>query len=305
MAVKESVFGSPAERELYESIVSQWCPPYKVWHGIHFGNIFALPSLGLSPREWNTLAKSEVDFTLCTDAGRPLLSIEFDGMGGGFSRMGEYVQARPVRELRRKEKLDLKLRIARENSYPFFVISGREIRRERRDTRLTVVDGIIGETLEKRELSTTIPRAVAEEAEYASSLPDGLREEYLDDVVVEQEVMARMKFNPIAREVARLENLLYEAGIRFGQGYEPLWDPEWKPRGSMLFCGRLAPVYDPRDRGQLGCAVVIQIHEHAIRETVWVRNFDGSGVWPGMIAHDIASLFALRHAVRYCKLEAC
>ena len=70
--------------------------------------------------------KTSIDYTLCTKDGQPILSIEFDGLGEGFSRQGEYHQQTATVDPYRKLKMDFKLRIARNEAYPFFVVSFEE-----------------------------------------------------------------------------------------------------------------------------------------------------------------------------------
>src|ERR1043166_5671135 len=56
--------------------------------------------------------------------GGPLLAIEFDGLGHGFSRHGRYFQRVPTpRDKRRAWKLNLKARVANEAAFPFVILS--------------------------------------------------------------------------------------------------------------------------------------------------------------------------------------
>ena len=54
--------------------------------------------------------KTNVDYVLCTKEGRPLLAIDFDGLGRGFDRYGTYVNVVETDDKYRKLKFDLKLK---------------------------------------------------------------------------------------------------------------------------------------------------------------------------------------------------
>src|SRR4249920_612803 len=53
---------------------------------------------------------ASVDFTFTDADGKPLLSIEFDGIGGGFGHGRRYVPARPTPDPNREWKMNFKLR---------------------------------------------------------------------------------------------------------------------------------------------------------------------------------------------------
>ena len=70
--------------------------------------------------------KTSMDYVLCTNEGRPLLAIDFDGMGRGFDRDGEYVQIEATKDRYRKSKFDFKLRYAIDNGFPYHIVASEE-----------------------------------------------------------------------------------------------------------------------------------------------------------------------------------
>src|SRR5437667_9480633 len=147
--IRKSVFGSRGEKELFTSLHSQWGPKFDLWPSLPLAQIIDVESAGhyLKEKERDFFLKTNIDYTLCTRSGRPILSIEFDGLGKGFSRRGEYVQQAATADSHRKLKLDLKLKVAKNEKYPFFVVSFEESKALDQNTNLTIVDGIIGQVL--------------------------------------------------------------------------------------------------------------------------------------------------------------
>lgn len=113
MKVQKTVFTSQSERELFTALQSTWSEHFNLWPSLPFLNVIDVEGHEVIAGEWQQLLKTSVDVTLCTkDDDKPVVSLEFDGMGHGFSRNGEYIQLHPSADPHRKLKFDLKLRIA-------------------------------------------------------------------------------------------------------------------------------------------------------------------------------------------------
>ena len=151
--IRPSVFGSGSERELFTRIQSQWGNQFDIYPSLPFANIIDIRLLDLTDEERRFLYSTNVDYTLCTKEGQPLMSVEFDGFSRGYSRRGQYVQMRVVEDSRRGWKLDLKVRIATQVQFPFFIVSYEEKNPISERTHLTILDGIIGQALAHRDLS--------------------------------------------------------------------------------------------------------------------------------------------------------
>ena len=129
---KINVFGSKQEEVLFEKLDSFWSKDYNLYPNLPFSNIIDLnedqyldvinfPNIKeckLSDKEKDFLYKTSVDYTLCNKNNCPLLSIDYDGIGQGFSKDGAYHYGNndhpdfKLWELElRKKKFDLKLRL--------------------------------------------------------------------------------------------------------------------------------------------------------------------------------------------------
>lgn len=234
MKISGSVFGSENEKELFKTLQSNWSDRFDLWPNLPFTNIIDIGSSQLSAKEekfikelaeylWPNLTstkinekindivnfrlsakeekfiyKTSVDYTLCKKDGKPLLSIEFDGLGHGFSRNGEYVQLVSNKDKYRKLKLDLKLRIAREIGYPLFVISYDEKEPIGPELHLTIVDGIIGMALAGYHTQYLINNLPLDK-EWMATLPEDESHDYVEQLVWEAELEAELKWNPFER----------------------------------------------------------------------------------------------------------
>lgn len=92
MKVRSSVFGSGSEKELFSTLNTHWVQKFDLFPSLPFACIINIDDTNLSDREKNFLYKTSVDYTLCTKESKPLVSVEFDGLGHGFSKNGEYVE---------------------------------------------------------------------------------------------------------------------------------------------------------------------------------------------------------------------
>ncbi|MBN1227636.1 MAG: hypothetical protein JXA79_11645 [Deltaproteobacteria bacterium] len=96
------------------------------------------------------LLKTEFDFVVCNHFGVPILAVEFDGLGHGFSHDGAYVQITDTKDPYRKLKLDTKISACEECGLPVIVVSYPEAEKSfNPDCQITVLDAIIGEVLSK------------------------------------------------------------------------------------------------------------------------------------------------------------
>lgn len=298
--IKTSVFGSRAEKELFTSLRSQWGARFDLWPSLPLAQIVDVESAKryLKEKERDFFLKTNIDYTLCTTNGRPILSVEFDGLGKGFSRRGEYVQQEPTVDPHRKLKLDLKLRVAQNEKYPFFVVSFEESKLLNENVSLTIIDGIIGQVLAKREFQESLPILYDEHKDRIESLPSSSRHDYIQDLVLDAETLAELKWDPIAELAAKYEHEAFEKGIVKSYRTEYLNDPEL-PDGDpftdfSVIEKRIAAM---KNAVRVGCRIIANTPKVAIIETVWLRNFEDNAVSPLHIAVNIAELLTFRRAL--------
>jgi len=294
MKIKSSVFGSGSEKELFKTLETHWSKKFNVYPSLPFTSIIDIRDSGLNQKQEEFLYKTSVDYTLCTKVDRPILSIDFDGLGHGFSKNGKYIQIIPTKDPYRKLKFDLKLDVTKKVLYPLFVISYDEKVPIGEDLHLTIVDGIIGEFLAWRHTHRLINERLKENERHFSELSDYEKQEYFQDLVTEAEVEAELTWDPISIKAAEYQR----RGL-------------WKSYSEAYLCDPLLPEGDPfsdlnllKERieafkkvRRIGHRITVRTPMGKISETVWVRNFGGWGVSPGIIAENIAKLIVFKRAV--------
>jgi len=300
MNIKKSVLGSEPEYELFKSLQNRWSKNFDLWPSLPFSCIVELeksePSLSYKERDF--FYNTNIDYTLCTKNGSPVLSIEFDGLGKGFSRNGEYIQIKESRDPHRKLKLDLKIKIAKKLNYPFYVISFEESEELAPDLNLTIVDGIIGQVLTKKEFREKLKTPYDENREMIESLPNYAQREYVQDLVWDAETIAELRSDPIAELGAKYLHEATEKGIINSWKEEFLNDPPL-PEGD--------PFEDPtilekrigliKNAVRVGYRIIINTPKVVIIEPVWVRNFEDNFISPSHIAKNIAEMLAFKKAL--------
>ncbi|GEM_PF-1097460 len=308
MRTRGTVFGSTSEKELFTTLCSTWSKTFNFWPSLPFLSVIELDGDEVSPFEWEFLKKTSVDVTVCTKReNRPLLSIEFDGMGHGFSRDGKYIQTHPTQDPNRKLKLDLKLRIAEAVKYPLVVLSYEEKNPIGPELTLTVADGIIGQIIAKKRMHEMIGEFLAQEP--IESVPPEFRHEYAQDLVDSAEVKAELDWNPIARLAAEYDCALARLSLITRQGWEYLHEPEL-PDLDHEDPFRASPQsFQARIRAfeeaiRVGCRYHVETHKGRFSDTVWLRNIGGHGVFAPGLAQDFAKVLVLKQvAAAYALTE--
>jgi hypothetical protein len=154
--VRATVFDSKAEEKVFRALQSRWSSELVLYPSLPLAKLISLEEDDRLPaNEQRFFYQTNVDYTFCTPAGRPLFSVEFDGLGGGFSKVGVYIPYRTTKDRSRKWKLNTKLRFAAAVRYPLMVVSFEEVR-SFDDESITILDGIIGQFLAKHKLDDYI-----------------------------------------------------------------------------------------------------------------------------------------------------
>ena len=298
--IRKSVFGSRGEKELFSSLHSQWGAKFDLWPSLPLAQIIDVESVGhyLKEKELDFFLKTNIDYTLCTRSGKPILSVEFDGLGKGFSRQGEYVQQAPTTDPHRKLKLDLKLRVAQNEKYPFFVVAFEESKSLDKDISLTIVDGIIGQVLAKKEFRESLRTLYDDHRDIIESLPSSSQQDNVQDLVWDAETLAELKWDPIAKLAAKYEHDAFERGIIKSYKTEYLNDPELPNGDPFTDLSVLEKRIEAmKNAVRVGCRIIADTPKVAIIETVWLRNFEDNLVSPLHIAGNIAELLVFKRAL--------
>lgn len=307
MRARDTIFDSRAERELFSAIEGAWEPAFRLYPHVPYANLIDLDPHRLSAEELSFLHKTTVDFALATREGRPLLGVEFDGLGHGVSRHGRYVQGVPVKkDKNRGWKLDLKTRVARDAAFAFVVISYDEKAVIDDETNLTILHGIVGSFVAAQHIAPRVQELIKEQEEWLAELPPAEVDEQIQDMVLAAELDAEMEWNPITRRSAELGTELLRLGEPLASSCGYLEDP---PRPAN--CYPHAPDFDAeaalrwfRGLRRIGCRYSVKTSRGTVTRDVWLRNFEGTGVTPFGLLSEVAELVTARAALALVRGEA-
>ena len=246
MAVQDSIFGSKSEERGYRSIERTWGGKYAVYPQIPLSALFK------PDPNWrgtsNFFFKTNVDYVICSNEGSPILAIDFDGLGRGFDRNGEYVQVEATQDRYRKRKFDIKLRFARENNFPYHIVSSDEFNLLGDDVQLTVVDAIIGQTLANTSFSDRVQSFIDEHAEEIDMQPNWYKGEYVQDLIIDLEVDCEAEHSKIWQKKSEVYSEIYSITGRhsYSQSYHFTEEPgvpsvAWD---RVEVCGCLVTIFD-------------------------------------------------------------
>jgi hypothetical protein len=300
MKIKRTIFGSRPEEEVFRLLESRWSPQFRIWPSLPLSTLLILEDNDVTEKERRYFYSTSIDFTLSDSGNSPLLSIEFDGIGGGFSNNGVYLPGDGYVNSMRKIKLDFKLKCAAKVDYPFFVVSYGETESLEQDDRLMILDGIIGQVLAKKEFF----RKVNDLNDYyhdkfaeASSLEEcELKQETIQDLATCCEVEAELTMDPIARKAAEYGELCHGLGVvSYSMRY--LSDPALPDFNSLDDIESLkSRIEAMKHTVREGCQITIEMPGQKIQKTVWVRNFESYGVSASSIARNIAEYLGFKKA---------
>lgn len=295
MSLKECVFDGYHEKELFVHLNSMWKDNFNIYPQLPFTKIADIETLNISHNERDFILKTNIDYTVCDKEDKPLMCIEFDGWSQGYNRGGEYIQI--VEDQLRKKKLELKLKIAMEHRFPFYIISYNEKTYLLEKIHLAVIDGIIGETIAKMKFRDKINEYLEDSKDTLSSMSEYERYEYIQDLVTSAEVELELKWNPISKKAAEIEGVLIDKGIISGHSSKPLSKPEL-PEIKYIFDikGIEKRLKAWKDIKWHGCEVSCETPKGKVTEQAWVRNFEGMLASPLIIVQNIAELLAFYKA---------
>ena len=212
----ESIFDSKAEREVYQRLRSVWSKYVDAYPQIPVRKVLGydnLKGLQFRPRAIDYLLRTEFDFVICEkDTNAPLLAIEFDGIGKGFSQDGRYVSRVPVlNDPHRKLKLEAKLQACELTGFPLVVVSFLETDvLGESENAITVLDGIIGEVRATIGLQHLVSSHSDLLGDALSRDPSGAAADWIMSGL---EVQSDLEYNPLRRKAMEIGSMLPIWGI--------------------------------------------------------------------------------------------
>lgn len=309
MVLKETVFGSKSEEKVFEHLNSVWKDKFNIYHNLPFAQIFDVKSINLRdyvddiPLWKRFLLMTSVDYVICDKKNKPLMCIEFDGMCGGYNKGTNYFQNNPDKN--RKHKLELKLRIARNHIFPFYIVSYEETEplskksKYNLDLNLTVVDAIIGQTMKHYLLQDKVEEQLDLYEDYLDSMSEYEKNEFIQERIIDAEVELELIWDPIAIKAAKLGQILYSKGlVTSGHGYRFIEKPKAPNiKGFNDYEGLEKRIEALEKVEWQGCEVWWEIPDGKIFKQVWIRNFGGISASPLIITENLADLLTLYEIV--------
>jgi Protein of unknown function (DUF2726) len=262
----ESIFGSGVERETFLALRRKWegevdvFPQVPVKTVVGFSRVQALQD----ENEKQYLLKTEFDYVVCKrNTGVPVLVIEFDGVGGGFSRGLQYETTEPIRVRNRAMKMQAKLRICAQAKIPAVVVALPEQERIGESGHLTVLDGIIGEVLASQIFEVVVAERTFKSVEEAEDL----------------EIQLSLTKNPINREIVRILTALHAVDLKAGLSSQ-------------------GPLYDRQAEGMVGCHSTVRFAGNEFVADAYVREINCRGFAGYGLAERLSELGAMQKALQ-------
>ncbi|MHB8358823.1 MAG: hypothetical protein ACYDCP_04900 [Thermoplasmataceae archaeon] len=301
--VRETVFGSKKERSVYYKLLKRWGKTYNIYLSLPVANVFQVDSKELKSGEKVTYFQSSIDYTFSSKEDKPLFSVEFDGIGKGYSRGNKYIQTETSNlDPYRKLKLEFKLKLAENAGYPFVVVSYEEVSELDEEETLTILDGIVGQLTSKRKFDELLSKFLEDEREILDSMTQSESEEYLQNMVTSVEVEAELESDPIALKAAEYQQEISKFGIN-GHKMEPLYDPElpeaiFPPRSLEDLESLEKRINAFKNIRKHGYKISVETSEGIISRSAWVREYKAYGVSSISLALNIAEFLAYKSALK-------
>jgi hypothetical protein len=257
--VRKSIYDSWAEEQAGRRLRYQWSRRFEVYDHQPLLSVLGVDLRELPPIERQLAKSMSFDFTFTTRGGRPVLSIEYDGLGQGFSSFdgwallaGKFSDAAGYHpqqldlavDPRRIDKMRFKLKAAAQAMYPVIVVGPPEVRDLAPGLRLSVLDGMIGRYLAGLRLP-----AEAQAALDAEPPTERLDPELAADLLAGVELGVLIDEDPIERLSIDVREDLLERGVDCGfrvddvrprtdplNPSEPIWEAG-APSGDPVWTG--------------------------------------------------------------------
>ena len=306
MGIKKSVFASKAEGDGFRSIEHEWGDTYRILPSFPFSALFE-PDKSIRDTS-HLFYKTSVDYVLCTKPGKPLLAIDFDGLGYGHNRNGEYVQMRKTEDPYRKLKFDFKLKYAERCEFPYYVVSYDEFEPMGETPNMAVVQGIIGYVIAKIDFQTRIEEEVRLHQSSIEALPAHEQYEYIGDMVSDLEYGSWLEHSPMEKRIGEVFNEIAKLGGEVKRwNHDVLFEPdlpdlEYRRPGSTHFFDVTRESFEARltamDKAvRIGSVCSLNTSIGEVSDIAWMRNV-GNFSQSMRIVKSVAELLAYEKCLR-------
>ena len=278
---------------VFGRLQSQWSQRFDVFPHVPLTDLIEVERSEVdNEAAWRWYLSTTVDFTICErETRKPLASVEFDGIGGGLSRNGQYIPSRiPQDDPKRGIKLLQKIRWAERVSYPLVVVSYQEAPVLSNTDHLTILDGVIGAMLARYHERDVLDR-VLEDLDL-SQRTDAARDDLIMNAVSDAHVLSQLEFNP-----------LYDAAERIKFELSDRARNAEVETSAVMFDPALPDAFEERFDAiaraeRIGCRVTVRgCSREPISQLVWIRNVSCSGIPLLTLPQSIAEYLTIREAL--------
>jgi hypothetical protein len=194
--------------------------------------------------------------------------------------------------------MGLKLRVAHAHKFPFFIVGVDQFEDISPRSKLTVVDGIVGEVLAHKASEEKLrqgfdPEEVGRTQEAFEQLDPESQHKLIQDWITGTEAVAAIRHNPIERKVWELMDFLSHP--RFSWVTHEYPEPHEHPKDLFDVEGIARRFRESQSALYVGATVTVHTQGHGdIMKTVMLPYFKTPGFGAGVfLAHAIALLICL------------
>lgn len=294
MELRNAVLESALEANTFQTLELRWSPKFKIFPSLPLLKIFQVDSDELDAKELWYFQKSSVDYTICLANNQPILSIEFEGINGGFSRDGVYSPEHKIIDPMGNHRKDLMLKVAKRVNYPLMLISYEEVKNFDEEDTMTILFGVIKQLFAQEEFQQSAKGTVEEPDEETEEIDGYGNYENIQDWRVSGEKETGSTRNPITHKAVEYEQRCAEFGLnkhRFNYLIDPPLFGIKNIVDEEIIQSRIKAM---KQIVRVGCRVAVENSKIGIAQSVWIHNSEFFEVNPLSMAKSIAQYLAFK-----------
>jgi len=294
MELRNTVLESALEANAFQTLALRWSPKFKIFPSLPLLKIFQVDSDELDAKELWYFQKSSVDYTICLANNQPILSIEFEGVNGGFSRDGVYSPEHKIIDPMGNHRMDLMLKVARRVNYPLMLISYEEVKNFDEEDTMTILFGVIKQLFAQEEFQQNVKGTVGEPDEETEEIHSYGNYENIQDWKASAEKETGLTRNPITLKAVDYEQRCAEFGLnkhRFNYLIDPPLLGIKNIVDEEIIQSRIKAM---KQIARVGCRVAVENSKIATAQSVWIHNSEFFEVNPLSMAKTIAQYLAFK-----------
>jgi len=285
MYVKQSIFGSQSEKKYYDSIhkvTNTLWSDYKLHSQLPIAAVIHNNDEIQNKETLSFFYKTSIDFVVCDLSGKPLIAIDYDGMGEGYG-VNTYHHSQPTLDKYRKLKFDRKLQWAQNAGLPYYIVGTYEFTPVNKNIKETIVNELIGSVISQYQFTEKIPiiKKQLQYDKYIDTLSNYEQYMYVDDILFEAEWDEIIKYSPVLNEILNIR-------VGLSDIHGESWIYQIKDEYTFIQPHQMSHHVGKNVLSEIiACNVKLNIASLEINKTAYMRDLDN----PSIIC-DITKLLA-------------